>query len=341
MVTSWATAFAAANKVRIHKALTVLYGGLMDLARTKTTPLSVIINPEAGRGMAWRFRSKWKTALIEAFGPIQWQPTKAPGHGAHLVRQALGSGRTDILVIGGDGTVHDVVNGFFEDGRAIAPDAELMVLMDGTGSDLARGRAAPAITPAAIRKLANAEPRRADVGRCRFPEGERYFLNMATWGLSSKAGDAANRWLLPRGLGGKLVYLLPSLVLGLGHKNLSLKISCDGAEPEQTIVHTISICNGPYMGGGMHMAPGAALTSGQFDVVTVGDANAWDTATQLPRLYRGTHLNHPKVTHRHASTITIDAVSGQDRTPLNLDGEIHGSLPVTIECLPGALRLRM
>ena len=308
---------------------------------------AIIANPRAGRGKAMGLYGPMKPALEDALAPAEFHVTTGPGQATKIARTALQRGANRIAVFGGDGTLNEVVNGFFDQGRQINPQAELLILMAGTGADFVRNFPPPPGKQSGVEELLSRPPRFIDIGKANYAESfsarrDHYFINVFSWGLSSLAGSSANLWSLPALGGGRYAYMIPSLLHGVLFQNQLIGMSIDDGPLEETVINTLSVCNGQYFGGGMRMAPLARLDDGEFDLVLVKDVNLFDLARQFPKIYRGEHLGHRQIEYRRIRKINLSSVPGRNSNlPLNLDGEMHGTLAVSIEILPSALRIRI
>lgn len=308
---------------------------------------AIIANPRAGRGKALGLYGPMKPALEDALAPAEFHVTTGPAQATKITQTALKRGANQIAVFGGDGTLNEVVNGFFDEGGLINPDAELLIVMAGTGSDFVRNFPAPKNQKSSVEELLSRPSRFIDVGRANYASSfsarrDHYFVNVFSWGLSSLAGSAANIWSLPALGGGRYAYMIPSLLHGVLFQNQLIAMSIDDEPVEEMVINTLSVCNGQFFGGGMRMAPLARLDDGELDLVLIKDVNLLDLSRQFPKIYRGEHLGHRKIEYRRIRKIEISSVRGRNSNlPLNLDGEMHGTLPVSLEILPSALRVRI
>jgi diacylglycerol kinase family enzyme len=116
-----------------------------------------------------------------------------------------------------------------------------------------------------------------------------------------------------------------------------VQLTIDG-QPQQGRFNTVAVCNGQYFGGGMWIGPKAAPDDGLFDVVLVGDVNKIEFLLTVPRLYKGTHLTHPKVQSMQAREVHVEA---RQRMFIQAEGELVGEAPATFRLIPGALNLRV
>jgi diacylglycerol kinase (ATP) len=300
----------------------------------------VIVNPAARNGAVGR---RWEklSAQLSALGiDAETTYTERQGHASELVRDGLRNGPRLVVAVGGDGTVNEVVNGFFDGGRAIAPESELAVVPIGTGRDGVRTYGISGKPERAIALLDDGATRTIDLGRATYTshvggEESRIFLNIASCGLSGAVAERANR--TSKRLGGTPAFLWATIATFAGWKNVPFRITIDGEQRELVANNTI-VANGRYFGGGMHIAPGARTDDGLLDAIVFGDVGRLDLALNMHRLYRGTILRHPKASHRLARSVLVEPARA---LPIEIDGEQPGVTPVLFEVLPAALRLRV
>ena len=302
----------------------------------------VIVNPAAGDGRAgrqWPGLSRRLAAAGCAHSAIH---TSRPGEATGLCRALLHSGRDYVVAAGGDGTLNEVLNGFFdavENDRPINPEARLGVLPLGTGSDFGRTFGMHAQDDA-IRALAAGTWRLVDAGRVDLepPEGRtsrRYFLNVADLGLGAETAYRVNR--APKRLGAFAAYLLGAVRTIAAHRPRLVSLQIDDAALIEEMMGIVVVANNRFFGGGMRVAPHAEPDDGYLDVLWLaGTSRGRLLVDLLPKLYRGTHLGHPAVRLRRASTVRVTC---RDRLLLETDGEQIGAAPVTFRIVPGAIRV--
>jgi len=302
-------------------------------------PTMVIINPAAGNGRA---RQRWPVlarALATAGLKFDCAFTNGPLQATTLARTALHAGAETIIVVGGDGTVNEVVNGFFEDGRPIAPHARLGVVCLGTGSDLIRSLHVPR-GPAAGPVIAAGQTRAIDLGLATYTDEQgqrqsRYFVNAADLGLGGETARRVNR--SSKALGGFTSFLIGAVrsILAFQPKQVRFQIE-DGPIHEQLITMIIA-ANGRFVAGGMFIAPHADLTDGKFDVFIVDAVSKVDLiGNLLPRVYLGKHVSHPRVRHVRTSQLRVWS---DDTVLVEMDGEQPGRADAEIRIVPRALNV--
>ena len=295
----------------------------------------VIANPRRGRGRADAGLAGIERALRAAGLGYRIARTGGRGHATELARDALREGGRYLVAAGGDGTVHEVVNGMLDDdGRPVAADAVLGVLACGSGCDFVRSFGLPGGVTAAVRHLAGDAVRRIDVGRLTCTPGvTRYFANIAEAGLGGTV--VARTAGLPGFLGGAR-YLCGFWLTLPGFRPATVRLEADG-QAYQWRAHNVVVANGRFYGGGMQISPASEPDDGALDVLVMAGPKS-DAFTILPRLYRGAHLPHRNIATLRAGRLRVDADPPFD---IEADGEVLGATPATFEIIPGAIQLKI
>lgn len=307
----------------------------------------VVVNPRSGGG---RTRREWRAierALESAYPNMTVVKTRRRGDATALVREALLEGCSEIVAVGGDGTINEAVNGFFAEGEPIAPDAVFAFVTSGTGGDFRKSFGIAPCYEAAIARLKSAKVRTVDVGRvsCLSRHGApvtRHFINIASFGMSGVIVDSVNRARIAKLFGGKFAFAFHSLMGMLRYRDRAVRIRVDGALDEITRISTVAVANGLYFGGGMKVAPNARPDDGLFDVIVMGGTPKSRAAADMKLIYTGEHLNNPAVRALRGSRVVAVPVAETGGHPVlvEVDGESAGRLPATFEILPRALNLR-
>ena len=299
----------------------------------------VVVNPKSQGG---KLGKRW-TEIAETLGrafPFDEAITRGPGDATRLTREALRSGAERIVAIGGDGTVNETVNGFFEDdGKPIAPNASFALIPFGTGGDFRRTFHLPTEIAEAAKIVAANHKKKIDVGRLTFrtTAGEtahRMFANIASFGVSGVVDRLVNE--SGKKLG-RLSFLWATARATLSYKNQRVQLVFDGKDRVEATINTVAVANGRFFGGAMMVAPDAEVDDGVFDVVAVGDLGFGDLLVSGRRLYKGTHLSMDKVSARRAKVVEAEGVDPSAVIELDVDGESPGRLPARFEIVPGAL----
>lgn len=298
--------------------------------------MKLIVNPVAANGAVGKNWPHLRDFLQTKGAKFDAVLTEKPGHATQLARQALDEGHQTIVAVGGDGTVNEVLNGLMVEG-ATASEVMLGIIPWGTGADFSRSLGIPHDYRGACGHLLRFETRLVDVGKITcLREGrevERYFINAAGLGFDGEVAELANR--SPKVLGGTMTYLACLFISLVTYRNKNVEFSFDGQHVRGRL-NSVIVCNGRYLGGGMFMAPEASFDDGIFDVVILGNLNKLEVVANLPRVYKGTHLTHPKVSLCHAREVHVEA---RERMFLQADGELIGEAPATFQVVPRALRV--
>jgi YegS/Rv2252/BmrU family lipid kinase len=306
----------------------------------------LVVNPRSANGVTARHFDDIAQAARGALGDCEHAFTERAFHAADLTRQALRRGHELIIAVGGDGTINEVVNGFFEPAvageppRAIRPGATLGVLPRGTGGDLRRTLGVDGDLRNVAKHL-RGERRAVDVGRVDYTDdgghaASRYFINVGEVGVGAKVVEIANR--SSKVLGGKLTFMLASLRALSGWRDLRVLASFDDAPAEELSVTTLAIANGRYFGGGMLVAPEARLDDGLFHVTIWSGFTLTDFVLKSSAMYDGSHLRLQGTRTLTARTVRL-AAAGTEAVGVEVDGERLGKLPATFAVFSGALNL--
>jgi YegS/Rv2252/BmrU family lipid kinase len=308
----------------------------------------VIVNPESAGGSTRKVWPQIASDLRTHFGAFAVTFTKHSGQATELASEAARLGVKLVIACGGDGTISEVANGILESGK----DCELGIVPSGTGGDFRRTLQIPSQTRAAAAVLRAGRTRRIDVGRVSFidhdgAEVSRYFLGVASCGMSTKVIERVKKggpdWLpqnTPSWLGGRVSFGAALLKTAVRSESSQLVVQLDDSHERHLTVTNLCIANARYFGGGMKVAPNAKLTDGKLDVISIADLGALKIFTSAPRLYAGSHLSMPEVSHTHARKISVRSANGSTHVAIEIDGELPGRLPATFQIIPEALRVR-
>ncbi len=295
----------------------------------------VIVNPVAG---AYSTRRKWPriSKLLKHVGlSFDYEYTEGAGHAIELARVAASDGYRYIVAVGGDGTVNEVANGILHSTRPT--EISLGVVSTGTGSDFARSVGIPQDYTRACSSLCSSRRRLIDVGVVEFRRGgqalQRFFVNVAGAGFDATVVEATEK--LPKYFGGTIPYLAGLFRTLFGYRNKAVVLSM-GNKVEAKRVLSVVVANGGYVGGGMHIAPKAELSDNLLDVLIIGDMGKFELLKALPMVYKGTHINHPKVRMEQVTHITIES---SERLLVHADGELLGECPASFWLMPAALSI--
>ncbi|MDJ0961148.1 MAG: diacylglycerol kinase family protein [Acidimicrobiia bacterium] len=289
----------------------------------------VLVNPSAGvRGeIEGRARAAVNAAGVEYTAIVSASPEDL----ADRVTQGIEAGATNFAAVGGDGTAHLVLNALMRHAWGSPPT--LAILPAGSGSDFIRTFALPKTMPEMASRLATDDRYRCDVGIIEGSFGRRFFLNAANVGVAAASVEVADR--LPRRLGGARYAAGFWLKLArFGSVDIHLRA---GSRTFAGKAISVVIANGQFFGGGMNVAPRAALMDGKLDIqVFVGPRRR--AFSVMPRVVRGTHLGMPGVRRFEAGEFHIDV---PDDWPVEADGEVLGTGSVRGSVVPGAIDFKL
>ena len=286
--------------------------------------LYLLGNPASGRGAGARAIESARALLAKQGLTPTVLPTRHAGHAVELAREAAVAEADLLLVLGGDGTVRDAVEGM---GGAEVP---VGILPGGTGNDLARTLGLPCDLPAALEIALGGRERLLDVWHW----NETPFVNIAGVGLDAAVAGMVNRKF--RRLRGTLAYLAAFCMTMPRFRPLKLELTWDGGGWSGR-AWLAAFANARCYGGGMQIAPDAVPDDGLLDIVVIEDVPRLELLRQFPGLFKGTHVRHPRVrTFRVAG-----ARAGAEPQDATIDGELIGSPPATLRRAANGFRVRV
>ena len=301
--------------------------------------VALAVNPTSGQGRGARAGAAAADHLGAAGLDVRWLTGDDAPDLAARVRATLAGDRSTrpeaLVVVGGDGMVNLGVN------AVAGTSLPLGIVPAGTGNDIARALGLPTDDVAAaagvlLQALADGSRRVVDAARCAWREpagtsGSRWFAGVLGAGFDAIVNERANGWRWPRGRAKYVGAMLRELPV---FRPRAYTIELDG-EVWATPAMLVTVGNGPSYGGGMRVCPDAELDDGLVDVMVVEPLSRPEFLRIFPRVYAGTHVEHPAVTVRRARSVTVAAaqIVGYG------DGERFGPLPMTIDVVPRALHV--
>ena len=306
--------------------------------------ITVIANPKSGGGRTAKRLGEISEKLEAALGPVELRTTDAQGDAISLTRTSLREGSELIIAVGGDGTVNECVNGFYDNGAPVNASAEFGLIMSGTGGDFRRTFDLGPDIDDYVATLASGATRTIDLGCISYVGWEgrdetRLFDNISSFGLSGIVDRAVNNAKISKLFGGTFSFYWCTLTSMLGFKPQAVRIQVDDHFDEVLNINNAAICNGQYFGGGMWIAPTADPSDGTFEVVVIKDATFRDMLKDTGSIYEGTHLENPRIVTTRGRRVVATPVNQED-VLIDADGETPGKLPATFEILPQALTIR-
>ena len=299
----------------------------------------VIVNPESNKG---KTRKRWKDiqeALKSFLKEFKCEFTEKPFQAIEISRAAIKEGTELIVGVGGDGTMNEIANGFYENREIINPETALGVVPSGTGCDFTRSLNIPLGLKNALKVITQAPSSLIDIGRATFKassgeEQERYFLNVADFGIGGEVVKKVNENRMKRKASSYLKCLLSTFIT-YNSKRLRIKIDDEELPIDEYMIGAVS--NGRIFGKGMKIAPEAELDDGLFDVVLIRGMKLFEFLRNVWKIYAGSHLSHPKILLIRGRKTEVFPAEGQEDVLIELDGEQLGMLPATFEIIPSSI----
>lgn len=271
--------------------------------------------------------------------------TEGPGDAARLVREARRDGVGCVVVVGGDGTLNDVAQGYLNpDGSLAEGGPALGLIPSGTGGDFRRTFGLGDSVEEAAERILNATPRPLDLGllSVQSHEGQlvrRAFLNITSFGIGGLTDRIVNS--SPKWMGGKAAFFLGTLRAMVVYRNAPVRVRVDGSVWLEAPIFNVALANGRYFGGGMMIAPDADPSDGLLDVVALHDMSRVKAAALAQHIYKGAHLGQAGVSVTRGKVIEAEPLAPSTEVLIDMDGETPGRLPLRAELAAGALSLRV
>ena len=303
--------------------------------------IQVIVNPSAGSGRAKKIAETLPRKAGEIFsGEINIKFTEERNHAAIIAREALKNGAEKIVAVGGDGTINEVINGFFENGKPVNPSCELGIISCGTGRGFANSMKLPDDIDQQIKILGKPGFRQIDIGLITYQDihgarGERFFINECQTGIGSKVASVVGS--KHKILGGKLAFGITATIQAIILKPLELNIVFDDGQGQEFKLIGLVVGNGTECAGGMKLTPDARMDDGQFDILLIHNMSVIKRLINLTKVYSGTHILTPYFSVRRCKRIKI---TSSESVSLEADGEMLGTSPFEMRILPAAIRVK-
>jgi YegS/Rv2252/BmrU family lipid kinase len=301
----------------------------------------LVVNPGSANGRTGRRWPEIRGQIRRTLGEVREAFTAGPMDAARITSEALREGYDCIVAVGGDGTLNEVANGFFDGGKAINPKAALGLLPRGTGGDFRRTLEWGVDLPSGLERLKGDATTTLDLGLVEFTSnsGERtsrYFVNVCSFGASGLVDREVSK--ASKLLGGKASFFLGTGRALLKYRDQKVQLALDSEPAQEVSLTTLSAANGRYFGGGMCVAPTAVASDGLLDVTLWSGYGISDFVLKAKALYNGSHVKLDGT--RCVQCKSLSAVSGEE-VLLDVDGEQPGRLPCRISVIPGAIRVKV
>ena len=306
--------------------------------------IGVVVNPAAGGGrlaaiwpdIARAFEHRLKTLTVSF--------TSRAGNGAALAEQFVRDGAELVIAAGGDGTASQVADGILRAGGG----TQLGIVPVGTGRDFMRNFGMGRDEMAAMEAICSGRTRQIDAGRVSYLDDSgmpaiRHFINVASLGVSGPTVRAVNAAKQGRQVSAKLVFYFHTLRELFRYREQDVRVVFDDGEVREFRTALVAVANGRFFGGGMMIAPDAALDDGLFDVLLYRPEGKLRMLLDFNLIYKGAHTKLPRVTIKRARSLEVLPAGGKPENTaiLDIDGESPGRIGAKFEVLPRALTLRI
>lgn len=303
----------------------------------------LVINPRSAGGQTGKRWAELSAKVGGALGSFGHEFTAGAMDAARIARKAIQDGYECIVAVGGDGTINEVVNGFFHEGKALNPNAAMGVIPRGTGGDFRRAFGWDLELDSALARLRTDKTEPFDVGLVEYINHEgkpdqRYFANIASMGVSAFVANEVNR--SNKALGGNMAFVWGTVKGMFRFEPPMVKIRADGGPQESLPINVVAVANGRYFGSGMCVAPDALTHDGRFDVTIWSGYTLKDFILKSKGIYSGEHVTWKGTRRLQCRTFEAESESGQE-VLIEVDGEVPGRLPAKMTVLPSAIRLKV
>lgn len=309
----------------------------------KAAEYVVIVNPASGGGKTKKRWPEMERVFRSELQNVEIIMTKRPLEATDIAREKIKAGARNIVAVGGDGTISEVVAGFFDAaGKPLKPIAtapNLGIVAGGSGSDLIRTLGIPRDFMQSIATLKTDSPRVLDAGYVTYigfdgKKAGRAFINVADVGIGGEVIEILEKQ--GKALGGYISYQLATLRGLLKYKNKDMKITIDKKQTLEGLYNGVVVANAKYFGSGMMIAPGADPADGLFDIVLLKAMSKWKMIAKAGKLRKGTHIHDKDVEVMRVKSIKVET---QQKALIEIDGELPGTAPVEFTILPKAIKV--
>lgn len=308
-----------------------------------------VVNPHAGSGKTISEWQKAEKLLRERGVRYSSEKTERKGHAVELVQAAAAKGYRKFIAVGGDGTAHEVLNGimrFRESNPVPLEDFTMTVIPIGSGNDWIKTHGIPHDTAEVVEMIASGHVGRQDVVKVTRPNpdglqdselGHDYMLNIGGVGFDARVCERVNAQK-DMGKSGKLLYFNALLKVIANFYSFPAKVVGDGKLLFEGDCYSMAFGVGPFSGGGMRQVPLARFDDGLVDVMIVPKIPMKKLLPKLPKLFNGSLATDPEIIMAQCSRIEVTPLSDL-LEPAEIDGEVVGSFPLSLEILPGRINV--
>jgi len=297
----------------------------------------IIVNPKSGSGSGLK---RWNKVVMQTLArekiPYKAVFTAYQNHATHLAIEAIKTGFRHIVAMGGDGTLHEVMNGILQQTTVSPTDVTLSIIPVGTGNDWIKTLNIPLQIAGAIDIIKNGKTYIQDIGVATYYEAEqqkkRYFLNVGGTGFDAFVAKKIEYSKAP-----VKIYLLELLKGLTSYHNTPVSIKSK-ERALQTSVFTVNVSICKYFGSGMLIAPEAVPNDGWLDVTLIKNISKLGVFMELRNLYNGAFVNNPHIETFRTKSISVESTKD---IYLQLDGELLGHGPIDFNIIPNALKVKV
>jgi len=303
----------------------------------------LVVNPRSAGGQTGKRWAELSAKVGRALGEFGHEFTAGAMDAARIARKAIQDGYECIVAVGGDGTINEVVNGFFHEGKALNPNAALGVIPRGTGGDFRRAFGWDLELDAALARLRTEKTEPFDVGLVEYINHEgkpdrRYYANIASFGVSAFVANEVNS--SSKALGGNTAFVWGTVKGMFQFDPPTVKLRADGGAELSLPINVVAVANGRYFGSGMCVAPGALTHDGLFNVTIWSGYTLSTFIFKSKGIYSGEHVTWKGTRQLQCRTFEAESADGRE-VLIEVDGEVPGRLPAKMTVLPGAIRLKV
>lgn len=304
----------------------------------------LLLNPRAGAGAASRRLPDIMRALHQADLPFEIARTAGPGDATKIARTSFDDGIDIVAVVGGDGTLNEVVQAYISHEGTAVSGPEIAYIPIGTGGDFRRTMHMAKNIDGAIRAIRSGTTKLVDIVVTQLTSHDnqpatKAFINVTSFGIGGVTDHLVNS--APKWLGGKASFFIGAARAFARYQNQHVQVRVDDELFYDGPIFNVALANGRFFGGGMMIAPEADPCDGLMDVVCLGDFTRRDALQLSSKIYDGSHVKMDKVTSTKATRVHAQALRANNDVLIDMDGETPGKLPLSAYLLPKGLRVRV
>ncbi len=300
----------------------------------------VIFNPAAGGGKSRSRKNMIAGLLTKYFGEnYNLYETRFNRDAENITRYLSRRGCKNFIAVGGDGTIHEIVNGLFTDGKLFNSEIRLGIISSGTGEGFAQSFGLPRNTEQQIKIIRSNKTRLADLGRIKFNSADNrksdvIFINEFQAGIGGEVVKSVQG--KQKILGGTIAYGVKTLLKAITCRNKQMNLCVDNKDSINSEFLGILAANGSTMGGSMKLAPGADPCDNSLNLLIMHSMRLTKRLKAFTKIYNGSHVNSRYFGYKKISSLSL---SSTENVPVEADGEVLGYLPCYVEIIPSALKI--